>query len=246
MPPRLGTLEALMRKFLLVTASAVALTAPAFGADMSSPQPMAYTKAPMVAPAFTWTGLYLGGHGGYGWGRIRSIDPTGLTPDSTVDTKGGLAGGQIGYLYQMGPWVLGVEGTMAWSDVKFNSVGPFGIGTINVKNDYIGTVAGRAGYAFDRALLYGKGGVAFTRDVLAATDGLGGTSSGTFNRTGYVVGGGVEYAFWDRWSARVEYNFLDFGTKLETPGATGGMVVIPSNIKNNISTVTFGVNYHLN
>ena len=235
-----------MRKFLLVTASVVALASPALAADMSAPAPAPYVKAPYAPPPFTWAGLYIGGHAGYSWGNIKSIDPTGATADSAVDTKGALAGGQIGYLYQMGPWVLGVEGTMAWSDVKFSSVGPFGIGTILVKNDYIGTVAGRAGYAFDRALLYGKGGVAFTRDVLAATDGLGGTSNGTFNRTGYVVGGGLEYAFWDKWSARVEYNYLDFGTKLEIPGATGGLIVIPSNIKNNISTVSFGVNYHLN
>lgn len=235
-----------MRKLLLVTASAVALAAPAFGADMSSPQPMAYTKAPLVAPVFTWTGLYLGGHAGYGWGRLRSIDPTGLTPDSVVDLKGAVAGGQIGYLYQMGPWVLGVEGALAWSDMKFNSVGPFGIGTINVKNNYIGTVAGRAGYAFDRALLYGKGGVAFTRDNAFVTDGLGGTGTAKFNRTGYVVGGGLEYAFWDKWSARVEYNYLDFGTKFEVPTATGGLIPIPSNMKNNFSTVTLGVNYHLN
>ena len=235
-----------MRKLLLVTASAVAMAAPALAADMSAPQPMAYTKAPMVAPAFTWTGLYLGAHAGYGWGKIRSVDPTGATADSIVDTKGAVAGGQIGYLYQMGPWVLGVEGTMAWSDVKFSSVGPFGIGNVTAKNDYIGTVAGRAGYAFDRVLLYGKGGVAFTRDVLAATDGLGGTGNGSFNRTGYVAGGGLEYAFWDKWSARVEYNYLDFGTKFENPTATGGLVAIPSNVKTNISTVTFGVNYHLN
>lgn len=235
-----------MRKLLLGAASAVALTSPVMAADMSAPTPTPYVKAPYAPPPFTWAGLYVGAHAGYGWGHIKSIDPTGLTPDNDFDTKGAVAGGQIGYLYQMGPWVLGVEGTMAWSDVKFNVVGPLGAGNVSFKNDYIGTVAGRAGYAFDRALLYGKGGVAFTRDVATATDGLGGSGSGNFSRTGYVVGGGLEYAFWDKWSARVEYNYLDFGTKLETPTATGGLVVIPSNTKNNISTVTFGVNYHLN
>ena len=233
-----------MRKFLLVTASAVALTAPAFGADMSSPQPMAYTKAPMVAPVFTWTGLYLGGHGGYGWGRLTAVDPTGVTPDSTVDTKGGVAGGQIGYLYQIGALVLGVEGTYAWADIKASM--PLGAGTATVKNNYIATAAGRAGYAFDRALLYGKGGVAFTRDAADATDGIGGSSTGRFSRTGYVVGGGLEYAFLNNWSARVEYNYLGFGSQLETPTSAGGLIATPMKVKDTISTVTFGVNYHLN
>jgi len=233
-----------MRKFLLVTASVVTLAAPAFGADMSSPQPMAYTKAPMVAPVFTWTGLYVGAHAGYGWGRMIGSDPTGLTPDSTVDNKGGVAGGQIGYLYQINALVLGIEGTFAWADIKSSTT--LGAGTATVKNDYIGTVAGRAGYAFDRALLYGKGGVAFTRDRADATDGIGGSSTGRFSRTGYVVGGGLEYAFLNNWSARVEYNYLDFGSQLETPSSAGGLVATPMNVKNTISTVTFGVNYHLN
>ena len=235
-----------MRKLLLATASSVALTASAFGADMSSPQPMAYAKAPMVAPVFTWTGLYVGAHGGYGWGRITGTDPTGATPDSTVNTKGAVAGGQIGYLYQINALVLGIEGTYSWADIKLNTTGPVGLGTISVKNDYIATVAGRAGYAFDRALLYGKGGVAFTRDVADATDGLGGSSTGRFSRTGYVVGGGFEYAFLNNWSARAEYNYLGFGSQLETPTSVGGLVVTPMRVKDNISTVTLGLNYHLN
>ncbi|MBN8982474.1 MAG: porin family protein [Rhizobiales bacterium] len=233
-----------MRKLLLVTASVVALAAPAFAADMSSPQPMTYTKAPMVAPAFTWTGFYLGAHGGYGWGRMTGSDPAGVMPDSTVDTKGGVAGGQIGYLYQIGALVLGVEGSYAWADIKQSMA--LGAGTATVKNDYIATVAGRAGYALDRALIYGKGGVAFTRDMADATDGLGGSSTGRFSRTGYVVGGGLEYAFLPNWSARVEYNYLGFGSQLETPSSQGGLVATPMNVRNEISTVTFGVNYHLN
>ena len=126
------------------------------------------------------------------------------------------------------------------------STGPGGLGTISVKNDYIATAAGRAGYAFDRALLYGKGGVAFTRDVADATDGIGGSSTGRFSRTGYVVGGGLEYVFLNNWSARVEYNYLGFGSQLERPTSAGGLVVTPMKVKDNISTVTFGVNYHLN
>ena len=63
---------------------------------MSAPAPAPYVKAAYVPPPFTWTGLYFGAHAGYGWGRLTSIDPTGLTPDSTVDLKGAIAGGQVG------------------------------------------------------------------------------------------------------------------------------------------------------
>ncbi len=236
-----------MRRLFLMTACVAAMASPVLAADMSgpAPAPAPYVKASYSpTPVFSWSGLYLGGHGGYGWGRLTATDPTGATPDSSVDTKGGVAGGQIGYLYQMESLVLGVEGTYSWADIKASTA--LGAGTATVKNDYIATVAGRAGYAFDRALLYGKGGVAFTRDKADATDGTGGTSTGRFNRTGYVVGGGLEYAFLNNWSARVEYNYLGFGSQLETPSSAGGLIATPMNVKDNISTVTFGVNYHLN
>lgn len=230
-----------MRKLFLSAAGAVALATsavPALGADISAP---VYTKAPVVAPVYNWTGLYLGVHGGYGWGQFDSVDPTGVIGNDTQKTNGAVAGGQIGYNYQIGQWVLGVEGTFAWSDIKKDQT-IFGA-TASLKNDYIATAGGRVGYAFDRLLIYGKGGGAWTRDKADVTDGLGGTGTGRFNRTGYVAGGGVEYAFWDKWSARVEYNYLGFASQLETPTTTGGLVATPAYVKLNISTVTFGVNY---
>ncbi len=232
-----------MRRLFLFAVGAAALAtslAPALAADMSAPAPV-YTKAPVVAPIYNWTGLYLGAHGGYGWGRFDSVDLTGLVGNDTQTTNGAVAGGQIGYNYQIGQWVLGIEGTYAWSDVKQDAT--FVGGTVALKNDYIATVAGRVGYAFDRILLYGKGGAAWTRDKVDASDGLGGTGTGRFNRTGFVAGGGVEYAFWDKWSARVEYNYLGFASQIETPTSTGGLVATTADVKLNISTLTFGVNY---
>jgi outer membrane immunogenic protein len=105
-------------------------------------------------------------------------------------------------------------------------------------------VAGRLGVAFDRVLLYAKGGAAFTRDKYSGNDGLGGTVSGTFNRTGWLAGGGVEWMFVPNWSVRAEYNHMGFGTINEQLTTTGNLAATPANVKLNIQTGTVGLNYH--
>jgi outer membrane immunogenic protein len=118
----------------------------------------------------------------------------------------------------------------------------------SLKNDYIATVAGRFGVAFDRVLLYAKGGAAFTRDKYYVNNGLAGalagSASGSFNRTGWLAGGGVEWMFMPNWSVRAEYNYMGFGAISEQPVTTGNLVATPANVKLNIQTGTVGVNYH--
>jgi outer membrane immunogenic protein len=168
-----------------------------------------------------------------------------------VTASGGVVGGQIGGNYQISNFVVGLEGTGAWSSVTLNAGGPFGGGAgfnLSLKNDYIATVAGRFGVAFDRVLLYAKGGAAFTRDKYSANNGLAGalagSANGSFNRTGWLAGGGVEWMFMPNWSVRAEYNYLGFGSITEQPVTTGNLVASPANVKLNIQTGTVGVNYH--
>jgi outer membrane immunogenic protein len=222
----------------------LAATAPGLAADLGIP-PM---KAPMAVEApFSWTGVFVGGHVGGGWSNFSGFDPT-LPADgwASVHGSGVIAGGQLGFNYQIRNVVFGAEGTYAWSGIKVGDGGPFGAGpglTVVDKNDYVATAAGRVGYAFDRVLVFGKGGGAWTRDKLDANDGLGGTASGSFNRAGWLAGGGVEYAFLQNWSVKLEYDFLRFGQLNELPTTTGGLGVSPALVKLDMQMALFGLNY---
>ncbi|WP_375163905.1 outer membrane protein [Phenylobacterium sp.] len=140
---------------------------------------------------FTWTGFYVGVNAGYGWNDGGDDDL--VFEDATIfgdrDNDGGfVGGGQIGYNYQIGSFVVGLEGDIQYAD--FGGVnydfGPLGIYE-NDNDDWFGTVRARAGVAFDRALIYATGGFAFTD-----------------NRNGWTVGGGLEYAFTNNLSAKIE------------------------------------------
>lgn len=215
-------------------------TSVACAADLPRPVYKAPAVAPAPMPPFSWNGIYIGIHGGYGWSTFDS----GGTSD---DAKGWLGGFQLGYNYQIDSFVLGVEGDFSFADVADDISDPFGTGgNASLKNDYFATIAGRVGYAFDRFLVYGKGGVAFTRDKYDITDGIGGFANGTFNRTGWMVGGGLEYAFWDNWSVKAEYNYLSFGSITETLTAGGGITASPANVSLISHLVKVGLNYRFN
>lgn len=200
-----------------------------------------------MATAFTWTGPYIGGHVGGGWNNVSGMDPTIPTNGWTSERGSGfLAGGQLGFNYQIGSVVLGAEGSYAWSGVKFSDGGPFAGGaglTVVDKNDYVATATGRVGYAFDRVLVFGKGGAAWTRDKLDANDGIGGTGFGSFNRTGWLAGMGAEYAFLQNWSLKLEYDYLQFSQINETPTTTGGLGVTPAVVKLDMQMVLLGLNF---
>ena len=202
-------------------------------------------KAPAYldpAPIFSWTGFYIGAHAGYGWSRLSG---SGTFGTGSADLKGFLAGGQIGYNYQFGQYVVGIEGEYSWADVEHEEA--LFAGTLSVKNDYFITAAARLGYAFDRFLVYGKLGGAWTRDKWDANDGLGGTATGNFNRNGWLFGVGAEYALTNNWSAKLEYNYLRFPSISPTLMTTGGLVVTGAgDIKLDTHIVKAGINYRFN
>lgn len=197
----------------------------------AAPRKPVYAQA---APIFTWTGFYIGAHAGGGWARWSG-------EGTTAHGDGVIGGFQIGYNHQFGNYVAGIEGDFSFSGVEREE--SFFAGTITLKNDYFATIAGRFGYAFDRTLLYGKGGVAFTRDKIDANDGLGGTATGKFDRVGWLLGLGVEYAMWNNLSVKAEYNYLHFGSEYEELTTTGGLVATPANVKESTQLFKLGVNY---
>ena len=191
-----------MKKFLLAGASLLALgVAQASAADLPARMP---AKAPAyVAPmTYNWTGFYLGLNGGYGFGRSEF---NGTLPSGSFDTSGGLFGATVGYNWQTGPVVLGLEGDIDWSGIKGSgSCGGF---SCDVRNDYLATIRGRLGYAMDRWMPYVTGGAAIG-NVKTSVAGFGDTNN---TRGGWTVGGGIEASIAGPWTAKVEYLYVDLG-----------------------------------
>jgi outer membrane immunogenic protein len=152
------------RTFLLVTASIVVLgaTVPAFAADLPA---RVYTKAPpVVMAAYDWSGFYAGINGGGGWAHTCWNLVAGLS-EGCHDANGGTIGGQIGYRWQTGPIVFGVEAQGNWADISGDNVSQlFAADRNHTKIDAFGLFTGQVGYSWNNVLLYAKGGAAVVDD----------------------------------------------------------------------------------
>lgn len=247
--------ERLLKKFLLASSAIIGFAAPASAADL--PLRMS-VKAPVVAAVpFSWTGCYAGAHAGYGWGRENFEDPnanfTANAGDSLgVRSEGALAGGQIGCNYQFAShWVVGLEGQYSWADIKGDSTGPdliFGAKNLASKTDALASITGRLGYTFERVMLYGKGGGAWAQDRYNEHEPAfftipGNDLSARVGRDGWTVGAGVEWAFADKWSAKIEYDHYDFGSRSLRLISPTNSAIVPTNVAQRIDTVTVGINY---
>jgi opacity protein-like surface antigen len=235
---------------------------PVFAAEKSRPTITKATPTSWVPPtAVNWTGVYVGVNSGFTFGGSDWTDSVTGTSSNVFNTSGFVFGGTAGANYQAGPWVFGVEGDGDWADS--NGFGTFTTtstsslcaGGCLTKNSWLAMARGRAGYAFDRFLVYGTGGAAFgniqanfsTHPVTTSTE------------AGWAAGGGVEYALGAGWSAKAEYLFVDLGngscttncaiqtanTNPATEGTTPfGPPIIPNvAVKFNESMVRAGVNY---
>ena len=231
-----------MRRLILALFGVVAFGAaiPAKAADI--PRPMPVKGAPTYVHAFyNWTGFYLGAHVGYGWADFGGFDPVTGASTGSRSANGFIYGGQLGFNYQLGSWVLGIEGEFTFGDVKDRQ--DLGGGSFaEIKLEHIYTAAARIGYAFDRTLLYGKIGGAWTQEKYNFAV-LGGTATGSVDRSGWLLGIGLEYAFLANWTAKIEYNYMDLGSKTVTLTTAGGLVALPVNVDLDVQTIKAGFNY---
>jgi outer membrane immunogenic protein len=226
-----------MKLKILLAASALALLAAggARAADVVIEEPV-----PEVVPVFTWTGFYLGIQGGYVWTDFDGALDVGVDGDfDSLD--GGLFGAYVGYNYQFDSFVVGVEGDFngVWNDDDFLVTGVPGVPDFTVSPDtsWLASIRGRAGFAWDRALIFATAGVAWTQANADVTFVPGGPTfefEETF--TGWTVGGGVEYAFTDNWVGRAEYRYYGFDDEDFGPGPL-------SDVDFDTQTVTVGVAY---
>ena len=202
--------------------------------------PAPYVPAAYAPTVYNWTGFYIGGHAGGGFANSSWSDPfTGA--NNTFNNSGFLGGGQVGANVQFDTLVLGAEGDFSWTNLKGSSTDSIG-NTINTNTNWTSTITGRVGVAFDRLLAYGKGGVAFAQDQSSLTDLGANTASTTLTRTGWTAGAGLEYALDNHWSARLEYDYLGFGSQ-PLNFTTPVLGPITSNATLNVQEVKAGINF---
>jgi outer membrane immunogenic protein len=199
-------------------------------------------------------------------GSPYSVTSNGLVvfapPPVGVDVSGWLAGGQIGANYQAGSWVVGAEADVSGANLTGSTTcisTPIVAGVViaglplpancSVKVVGLGTIAGRLGFALDRTLVYGKGGAAWANYKYDLTPDnevadLLPTFSGNETKWGWMLGAGVEYAFFDNWSAKIEYNYLAFSpSNHQFTGTGAGQFVLNTGIQQQLHLVKAGINY---
>jgi outer membrane immunogenic protein len=247
-----------MKATILGGAAASLLTISDLGISPAPPQ--------VVVPPFTWTTCYAGLHAGGGWGQKDLTDSVGILSNPTlvpggfssanVDVNGYMLGGQVGCDYQFTPnWIVGIEGSLSGGNIGGTSTFAVpGGDTASFKStsDFLASVTGRVGYAWDRWMLYGKGGVAMVGDRYHVSDvDQFYAFDGTEDRLGWTAGAGIEWAFTPLWSVKLEYDYYWFGQRsvsLDDSTILGASplppFIAPVNITQNIQVVTLGVNFH--
>jgi outer membrane immunogenic protein len=218
----------------------VAACAIAVSAAQAADLPSRSAPAPLIAavPVFTWTGFYVGVNAGYGWSNNDSYayyDPTVAYYGDSSNEGGFIGGGQIGYNYQMGAFVIGAEADIQYADLGASDNGYAGLAYYGDNSDgnYFGTVRLRLGFAFDRALIYATGGLAYGDIATGSSSAYGGFAgvvpagyyyygSDDSINTGWTLGAGFEYAFTDNLTGRIEGLYVNLDTKNNSFGYYSG------------------------
>jgi outer membrane immunogenic protein len=239
----------MIRKVIAFALALGATTVTASAADLRMPLK---APPPVAAAVYNWTGFYIGVNGGYSWGRasndgtlsatqnvsiFRTAGPSLVSSVNTLlgpfpftlartDVNGFIGGGQVGYNWQTGMWVLGIETDIQGSAERGSTTAcsvagcPAGSAFLSVSNElrWLGTLRGRAGIlATDRVLFYGTGGLAYGQLNTSYTTGISGIGtvtplSATNTRVGWTAGVGVEGALDPHWTVRLEYLYVDLGS----------------------------------
>ncbi len=195
------------KRAIFAALAILSVGSPAVAADLWQPQPSIKDEG-VYEQRSRWQGFYLGINGGYAWGDTNNAPfyNQGVYDGSLgeLSPEGGFGGGQIGYNAVFGRLLAGVEADVQAADIGDSA----GFGAVSTNIDWFGTVRGRLGFVSDRTLIYATAGYAWA-DVESSfnTAGFGITESDMLD--GYVLGGGIEYALTDNWSAKMEYQYVD-------------------------------------
>ena len=259
-----------MKKTFAAAATAAFLIATT---GASSAADMAVKARPIAAPVvvWSWTGFYIGGHVGAGWGKTEStltnlafvppvVPPIALNlPFSQTSTSGFLGGVQAGANWQTGWAVIGIQGDFAGADIKGTSPCLI-LFACRTKTDWLASVTGRLGaVVLDRGLVYAKGGAAWQNSThslsLPIAPALGDITSREITHFGWTIGLGTEWMITPNWTAFIEYNYYEFDKKtyafpINVGGAIGAAAQLGINVnadlRNTLSTAKVGVNYKFN
>jgi outer membrane immunogenic protein len=238
-----------VKKFLLGTIGLVALgmAAPVSAADLRPPP----APPPYVAPIYDWSGFYIGANGGWAqsrncWDFVPVAAP--IISDGCRERSGGLFGGQLGYRWQAGTWVFGLEGQGDWADLSNTRVSIIHpVFSTRTKTDGIGLFTGQIGWAWNTALLYVKGGAAVTGNRFSILSTLSGAelASASATRWGGAVGVGWEWGFAPNWSFGVEYDHLFMGDANNSFSAVNPIpaAFLNNRITQDVDMVTVRLNY---
>ena len=237
-----------MRRLVTTALSLLALGSAAAAADLP-PAP----QLPPLEAAPAWTGFYAGLNVGGAFGSSRnafSIAGFGL-PTFNTPLQGVVGGGEAGYNWQTGPWVLGLEASFEGSGLRGSRTAPClpplcgAFGASYAQNlAWFGTLRPRVGYALGNWLLYATGGGALGQVDTNATADVGSfvaTDNRSQTRGGWTLGGGVEVELMAGWSAKIEYLYVDLGSRTTTD-LLNPPISNASSFTANV--ITAGVNYH--
>jgi outer membrane immunogenic protein len=218
---------------IAATLATLPLSSSALAADMPPPAP--------VAAVSQWTGFYIGIHGGGGWGRSGLEDPDfNITYQPiTMDSRGALAGAQVGANWQFGSFVIGGELDASWASIKGSVPLDNIFNGLSVQYQALATATGRVGYATGNFLGYAKGGVAWANVDYKTFTGTPFTLDVDHQRTGLTAGAGVEMALLSNLSARLEYDYIYFGANSISLGTRRN----PSNVDHELHLLKLGVNW---
>jgi outer membrane immunogenic protein len=255
-------------KFKILAPAALVMLAAigsASAADLPLPNTPFYYKQP-PAPIYNWSGFYVGGNLGGGWNSGGSIsDTAGSTFSNTNNGASFLGGGQVGVNYEFGndvlaPFgplgvVIGAEATFDAASNNNNTInatnttlpaGGTNTASATINNRWLTTATGKFGYAWDRVLVYGKGGGAWVgsgNSSVAVNGSPAAFSISSNTNMGWTAGIGVEWAFAGNWSARAEYDYIGLNNQSFTVAPVNAFSGDTINVNRNISIITAGVNY---
>lgn len=241
----------MMRKGLLSVA-ALAISVSGIQMATAADMPMKAPPSPAYFAPPSWTGFYIGVHLGAGWGTTQANATTingAPFPNfawQDQSANGFLGGAQAGYNWQAGNWVFGIEGTISGTGIE--GTGPcnvFGTPvTCKTSVDWMADISGRLGVVSGNALIYVKGGVAWADiEHTASSNFVGPPLAGSVTNTywGGLLGVGVEYMVSRNWSAKIEYNYIQFETENLTLAQPP--LSIGADFENHLHTIKGGVNY---